>query len=262
MKDLKSLKIYPTPIHHLFELFIFPEIEKRKKRGKNYLPLSAFQILFYYDGRRPEIRLNTEVKGQFQAKIKNGIKKQFGDSIKEDEIEKLTPIELAPEDDPDCGHATALRFNTFWYIDFDLRYNKKLASEYMKCAKEFLDCADFCRKNSQWRAFVDNLFSAAELFTKVILLAFGNPQLRKKATHKGIQIQLHKLFKFTSMDEKMKKSFLCLSGLREQARYLKGEFSITQENADDYYQVIEKLQEEALKVIKVRTEVLELSGEK
>jgi len=50
-------------LKQLLDLYVLPEIERRKKEGQleqNY-DLTRAQIIFYGDGRTPVVRLNSEV---------------------------------------------------------------------------------------------------------------------------------------------------------------------------------------------------------
>lgn len=51
-----------------------------------------------------------------------------------------------------------------WYIYFDFRMNKKKAYARLEVGKEFLNVAELCLNKKYFRAFIDNLFSAVELF--------------------------------------------------------------------------------------------------
>lgn len=83
-------------------------------------------------------------------------------------VTELTQKEA--EDDPNCGHLTMIPFRNGWVIGFDFRTNKKLALERYDAGEDFLSAADACLLKGNFRALVDNLFSAVELFVTAQLL--------------------------------------------------------------------------------------------
>jgi len=66
--------------NQFMQLFVLPEIERRKKDG--VLPgrfvLQSAQVIFSGDGTKPVVRLNAEAKIQAKVKLKNGINKNKG----------------------------------------------------------------------------------------------------------------------------------------------------------------------------------------
>ena len=98
--------------------------------------------------------------------------------------------ELSAEDEPDCGHAKPLRVGTRKSITFDFRYNKALTKEHIETAetaRQFYDAARYALEHKSWSALIDNLFSAAELLARSVLLSRSEAGFRKKTTHKTIK---------------------------------------------------------------------------
>ena len=62
-----------------------------------------------------------------------------------------------------------VRFPRGWLISFDFRTNKELALERYDAGEDFLNVADACFLKGNFRALVDNLFSAVELFVSAQL---------------------------------------------------------------------------------------------
>ncbi|MFZ5619556.1 MAG: hypothetical protein ACOY5W_00860 [Pseudomonadota bacterium] len=170
------------------DLFVVPEIRSRQEKGEAERPyeLRAAQIVFYPDGRKPSVRLNSEVVAVGEARLKSGISKKAGEPIYASEIDGFDNIKLADDDCPDCGHATLIRFSPTWSIAFDFRYNKALSRRHLDTAWEFYDSAAGAAERRQWSAFVDTLFSAVELAAKALLISMPDPTLRERATHKAV----------------------------------------------------------------------------
>src|SRR6185436_18074524 len=103
------------------DTFITPEVMRRQESGELPRPLDlrAAQIIFYPDGKKPAIRINSEVKAIGKMKLKPGIEKDYGDAVYENELEGLEELMLTDEDDPDAGHVTILKLNGTWIMAFD-----------------------------------------------------------------------------------------------------------------------------------------------
>lgn len=175
-------RVYQTLLNQFLDLFILPELRRRKEAGKLTEPftLRGAQIIFFADGRKPEIRINSEIKAITSVKLRAGISKEKGDPIRENEVEGLDKIRLTDEEDPDCGHATLVRIGNTWIIAFDFRYNKGLARKHIDTAKQFYDSAEFSFTRKNWASCLDNLLGAAELTAKAELLLIPDPKFRKK----------------------------------------------------------------------------------
>jgi hypothetical protein len=152
-----------------------PEIEHRKKilkLSKDFV-LERAQIIFFPDDHNPIILLNEELKGiEAKIKLKNGIKKSQGDQIYENEIEGIQNITLDKKLYPNCAHVTFIKINNLWNIVFNFTYNRELAQKHIDIAQQFWSLAKVAYKHELWNAFVDNLFSAAELSVKAFFLLF------------------------------------------------------------------------------------------
>jgi hypothetical protein len=124
--------------NHVNEIWINPEIERRKKVGS--IPADfrvyAAQIMSFTDGRDNEIRLNEEVKAILIAIASRTLKPNEQFNL-EDGISEIKNIELPEDDDPNAGHLTILKFKGKWTLVFDFRYNKKMARERLAAAGQF-----------------------------------------------------------------------------------------------------------------------------
>lgn len=216
------------------DIFVTPEVVRRQENGKLPRPfdLRAAQIIFYPDGRKPEVRINSEVKAVGKMKLKPGVSKNYGDLVYTNELEGLENLTLTDEDDPDCGHATILRLGDTWLLAFDFIYNKALAKKHIETAKEFIEAAEFSFSHKHWSAFADNLFSAAELLAKAELLAgWSDPAFREKTTHTAVRSRYNRFAHLGNVDPLHAKTYNKLSELRYPARYLKNEFSLSENEA-------------------------------
>ena len=112
MGKSEDSKLYENLLKQAMQLWINPEIERKKKEGllgKDF-QLSCAQIIFYL-GHIPTIRLNNEVKVTIKAKINRSIKK--GEIFYERDIEEIQNMELLDEG-KDFGHLTFVRFKNYW----------------------------------------------------------------------------------------------------------------------------------------------------
>jgi hypothetical protein len=206
------------------DIFITPEVMRRQEIGELPRPLDlhAAQIIFYPDGKKPTVRINSEVKALAKLKMQPGIQKEYGDPVYANEIEGLEELTLTEEDDPDSGHVTMFKFNGTWIMAFDFIYNKALAKKTIETAKEFIEAAEFSFSHQNWSAFTDNLFSAAELLAKATLLAtWSDPAFREKTTHPAIHSRYNRFAHLGNVDAKHADTFNKLSNLRYPARYSK-----------------------------------------
>jgi len=239
------------------DLYITPEIVERKKKGKLATPfdLRAAQIIFHLNGRLPEVRINSEVKAIGKVKLRAGVSKKAGEPIYENEVEGLDEVNLTEEDDPDCGHATLIRIGDTWTIAFDFRYNKGLSKRHMELATKFLESAKLAFDRKLWAPFVDNLFSAAELSVKSVLLSLPDAEFRRRATHRAIHFRYNRFANLGNVNVVHKKTFNKLSGLRDYARYMKGEIKLTEAEASDMLKIVEQMLDDASRRISMKKSI-------
>ena len=232
----------------LMELFIIPEIRRRKEAGKlnESFELYAAQIIFFPDGRKPLVRINSEMKAVAKIKLKSGISKKVSEPIFIHELEGLEELNLTEEDDLDCGHATLFRIGNRWIMVFDFRYNRKLSKKHIEVAKQFYEAAEFSFSRKNWSAFIDNLFSTVELLAKSILLSTPAPELRKKSSHKAIKTEFNRFTNLKNIDPVYCEIFNKLYNLRSRARYLKGDFSISEDEACKLLDIVDKMMEDII----------------
>lgn len=237
-------EVFRRVFQQLMDLFVTPEVMRRQETGELDKPLDlrAAQIIFFPDGRKPQVRINTEVRAIGKVKFKPGISKKPGEPIFEHELEGLEEINLTEEDDPNCGHATLIRIAGEWIIAFDFRYNKALSRKHIETARQYYESAEFSLKRRYWSPFIDNLFSAAELLAKSILLSMPGLKL---ATHKAIQMRYNRFADLGNVELVYRETFNKLSGQRDSARYLKGDVSISEEEARRLLDIVKNMIEDA-----------------
>ena len=235
-------------INQALDLWILPEINRRQEKGdipKPYI-LEKAAIFMYPDERNIEVRLNNEFQAICRVKLKEGVKKNIG-AIKENEFEAIESIELVDEIDPNCGHVIIIRIGNYWKSYFDFRYNKGLSRQHIRTGDEFLSIAQHAFSRQYWKPFIDNLYNAAELFLKAIFLTMRDEKMMKKPTHKLIQLRLNQFSSLGNIEVNQKKTFDKLHALRPFARYCKGDFSISTEEAQRYMSDVKGLRDHAAK---------------
>jgi hypothetical protein len=160
MEDLASQRF----LDDILRLYITPEIERRTaaKLIPSPFVLWGAQVIMSFE-KPVEIRLNDEVKAQMKCRYKHEVK--IGTQIDFDNIEEILDVD-ARDTDPDAGHITVVFHGGRCYMRFDLRYNAARIKGHLEAAREFLSCATCALERGHLRAFVDNLFSAAELIAK------------------------------------------------------------------------------------------------
>lgn len=227
------------------DLYINPEVMRRQEAGELPKPLDlrAAQIIFSPDDRRPNVRINEEVRAISKVKFKPGITKKPGDPIYENEIDGLEEINLTDKDAPDCGHAILIKIGGRWTVAFDFRYNRGLSREHLKTANEFYEAAEYSFTKKNWSAFIDSLFNCAELSAKVVLLTSPVPDFTKKAKHKMIQLRYNQFADLGNVDESHRSTLNKLSGWRVNARYLKGSVSISEDEAANLLEIVKDMLE-------------------
>jgi HEPN domain-containing protein len=204
----------------VMDIFIIPEIERRKKDGRikeNFI-LRAGQIVLSRD-KGNSVRLNEEVKAIAKSIAAKSIKKN--QLVFEDDIKNIEKVELIGED-KNYAHITLLLFKNKWLIFTDFRYDMEDSSQHLHASKEFYNSAIENLKNKRLRPFYENSFAAAELSTKASLMLFvdkknlNNHENRTKNLEKWAELgNIPKIFSDT-----LKK---LATSIRYSARYLQGE---------------------------------------
>lgn len=232
---MTSKEIQQRTFNHVLELFIHPEINRRKNAEifPEKFVLNAAQVLFSEKLRKPIIRLNEGTKILGVVKLKNDVQKRKGEKVLHEEIDRLEKIRLTDEEEPKFAHISMVKFGGHWLFGFDFRYNKKQARSHFETAQQFYKVAQFSYKNKLYAPFIDNLFSCVELLSKAELLLLPN-YLKKKTTHNDIQIKYNRFVDMGNAKLKFKSILNKLRGRRDLSRYLKSSFKLCVEEGDDY----------------------------
>ena len=226
--------IYQRTFNHFLELWILPEIARRKERGliPDNFSLSIAQVLFSLDERQPIVRLNKECKIVAKVKVRKSVEK--GELATLDKIDSFENISLVQEEEPYYAHVSAFLLKDEWIFAFDFRYNKGLARQHLKAAKEFYETARLALSQDSISPFIDNLFSAIELLAKSELLLMPDKDFYEKATHKGIQCRYNQHVNLGNAKIEYKSALNKLASLRNSARYLKSEFRLAPNDGQEF----------------------------
>jgi len=235
------------------ELFVVPELKRRQEAGTLPKPveLTAFQIIWFPDGRERLIRINEEVRAHLVVKLKDGTEPALGTTVFWDDVEQVQGIRLTDDDDADCGHATYIRAGKGWVGQWDAIYNKGTARKHLERGDEFLHVAEHAINNGKLAPCIDNLFSAAELIAKANLLLLFEFRMREKSSHKGVANRLNYQFHLGNIEQDRRDAFNRLAALRYPARYLDaGALAVDETEAQELLTAIKALRDDALRWLK------------
>jgi uncharacterized protein (UPF0332 family) len=241
--EAPNVEIGQRAFDQFMNLFVLPEVQKRQSTGLIPTPyaLKAAQVIFFSDGRPANVRLNSEVKAKARIKLKNGIKKEKGESIHQHEIDGFETIVLTDQDDPDAGHVTMLQIQAQWFMTFDFIYNKGLSRKYIEVAQEFLAVAQAAFEKKFWHPFIDNLFNTAELSARALLLSIPDPKFRKKTSHTDLSHRYNWFADLGNVKPEHRAIFNKLAGWRGNARYLKGNFLKDKDEAEQLLSAVQEM---------------------
>ncbi len=242
---------HKTALNHAMGLWFLPEIERRQVAGlaPKPFPFIAGQVIMYADARPMEVRLNEEVKAILDVKYKDGVSIQTGQVVYAHDVDGFNSVELPETEDPNCGHFTAIQLRGLWYFGFDFIYNKGRARDLLAIGREFLEMASEALPKGRFRAFVDNLFSAAEIAANVVLVVTPRPKDKPYPSHGVIHSRFNQFAKLGNVDAEERASFNKLAELRGRARYGSGALQLSSEQAEKLLANVRKLFERATKLV-------------
>jgi uncharacterized protein (UPF0332 family) len=246
MNDIDYREMGNNLMKQALELWINPEIERRKQN--NTLPdnfsLNMVRVIMNFNSPN-EIRFNNEVKVILKGRLVKDITEHEGRQVNIDEVmEKINRVVLT-ENDPNAGHFTMILHRGFWHIEFDFRYNATLCLEHYNAAKEFLESAKISMNRNNFRAFIDNLFSATELIAKAKLLMHDKTVFNSKK-HGTVHARYNQYGNYGNIESKYTKLLNQLSSLRPKARYVQSNFSISKEDAKKMFKIALEMHEDLL----------------
>ena len=152
--------------------------------------------------------------------------KNEGEPVFWHEIDDVREVELT-DLDPNAAHVTLLRVGERGLLTFDFRYTAERVSQLIEAATEFYEAAEGARTKGHVRAFMENLFAAAELTAKARLMSTPDPNLLSAKSHGFIGSSLNLHAKWGNVDGSFASLFNRLTSQRSAARYLRGEVKVT-----------------------------------
>lgn len=239
---------HPTPaldpLSQLMVLYFIPEVERRRARGE--LPagfsLDRVQAIFFADGRSTVVRVNDEVRALLRITTRPGAFDEgaVGQLVTAADVLAVEELKLPDDEDPDCGHVTAVRIGTHWYLAFDARYNKGHARRHLAAASEFLEAARFAQSRRLWRACVHNLFGAAELAAKALLLSRPDPATLGAKSHTFVHSRYNIEAKHGNVQADHRRAFNTLFNWWQDARYPESDFNVDPKVIDELLEAVSR----------------------
>lgn len=207
-------------LRQIFDFWVNPEVERRRTAGtlSSGFTLLGAQVIMNI-GEPIVIRLNDEVRAAFQVIANTDVAK--GEQFHWDQVKQITDFRLTDED-PNAGHFTICWTGKGWLIFFDCRYNAAKAGELLKAADEFIVAAGHAREQGHARAFLENLFAAAELTAKARLILLPDEKILKAKTHGAIASRINLESRFGNVDRNFVDVLNDLGRRRGQGRYVEG----------------------------------------
>lgn len=205
----------------MIDIWVRPEIARRRAAGTlgDGFVLTAAQLICSADGAPNVVRLNGEVQALAFIRLKPGVTKRPGEDVFLHESDGIGEIKLPETEDPNCGHATLVRFGDGWHVSFDFRYNRGRAVALLARARQFLTAATLASEAEAWSVLAYNLFTAMELAAKAELLVMANMDLLQSKTHAPIRSRLNHSAKLGNVDLAHASTFNELADLRHAAAY-------------------------------------------
>jgi HEPN domain-containing protein len=234
MTDDKTTEFADNISRQVFDLWINPEIERRKKTGNLPQPICAAQVIFTIDGGPPTVRLNSEVRAAI--KIKDDGKYPIGHKLVVTDTIVIDSIDLT-DVDANAGHITVVFGSENIFVAWDARYNAGIATELVEKAGAFIETAKLALDGGHLDPAIDNLFSAAELVSKAELIAFNKRVLDTKQ-HDVIKSEINKWRKLGNVPDNFVDAYNHLDQARSSARYGKGTHSISNVECRQYLEAV------------------------
>jgi HEPN domain-containing protein len=179
----------------------------------------------------PEVRLNDEVRGLITAVAARPIKK--GELVTLSDIGSISDL-VRTEDDADRGHVTMLAAaGGGWTIVFDFRRNATHMERHADRAEAFVKAAERALGDGDLHVFVETLFAAVELAAKGLLLWMPDEALLKSKTHGTLRAKFNQQRALGNVDPHFAELLNSLTGLRDPARYARGDLALTSDEGAD-----------------------------
>ncbi len=208
-------------LQQMIDIWVRPEIARRRAAGALHdgFVLTAAQLICSADGAPNVVRLNGEVQALAFMRLKPGVTKKEGEDLFVHESDGIAEIKLPETEDPNCGHATLVRFGDGWHVSFDFRYNRGRAVALLSRARQFLVAATLASEAEAWSVLAYNLFTAMELAAKAELLVMADMDVLRSKKHGLIHARLNHSAKLGNVDLAHASTFNELAQFRQAAAY-------------------------------------------
>ena len=207
-------------------IYLQPEIGRRIANGllKDGFRYKIALIILSID-KEIIIQFDDEVEATCEIKVKEGINKNIGEPVYNNEIESISKVNL-PSKYENSAYIFLFEVNGGYSILFDFRYNKGIRHKQLKTARDFLMTAESAFNENRDAVFIDTLFSSVEILIKIFLLRHPDKNILSKTSHKGIKVKINSFSKLNEFTRPITSLYNNLHILRSKARYDGGEFKI------------------------------------
>lgn len=158
-----------TMLRQAFDLWVNPEIEKRRAAGTLPDPFELYmaQRIQFPDGRNL-VRLNDEVRGIANVRAQREVK--AGEPVSLADMAGIEDFDI-PDDELDAGHWTMIWTGKSWFVSFNFLSNRAKCKMLLQKASEFFEAAKSAIAMGYTAVGVDTMFSACELISKAALVS-------------------------------------------------------------------------------------------
>lgn len=165
---------------HVFPLFLS---HFSSKNLPEKFHIDSVRIELFADSSKNTFTFNQDAKilGNFVLAEPKAFKK--GDPVFQKDIKEINSVHIEDRD-PNSALMLFVLFSDEWYGVIDLIYNRENALGKHEAAQEYIETAMSNFKNSKFKPFYNDLWTAYELLTESILLLHN--QLKLKDSHKKI----------------------------------------------------------------------------
>lgn len=234
-----DVDVSQATLNHAFELWINPEIERRRAAGTlpdNFV-LHGAQIIMNV-GESNEVRLNAEVKAVLSGTCNRPI--ENGEWVGWDDFSDIRNVMLLEDHDPNAGHVTIIRVRDRWLLAFDFNYNAANVKAHLDGADEFLAVAAHAHTKKFVRPFAENLFAAAELTAKAQLMLRPDSRVLEVKSHGYVASQINLTAHHGNADREFVKALNLLGRLRGRSRYIEGEVDLDENQMATMFQAVSR----------------------
>jgi hypothetical protein len=212
-KSVRENNGYGRTINQLMEIFVLPEMKKRKIKEKDF---QAVIVELFDDDRRSKMYFNKEATFIFSFK-KQAPTRRGPIKVR---LEELKGIKWNDKDlNPDSAKFFIIKWNKdYWVLGFDFRYNKNMAKLRLERAEEFLNAAETLNYKLFPNVLVYLLWSCAELIIdcKLYLIPGQKPTKR----HKDRKDKIERFQKMSNIfSDRLISVFTPLADEKDNARY-------------------------------------------